>query len=240
MTKLMLVSDYDGTFKSDIKNLKINIEAINKFREAGNIFAISTGRMYKSIKKECRMYNINYDYLFCNDGAVLFDSEDNIIYKETIDTKTLLEISSIINEYEGIKSIEYYNSYDKTDLVLDDSIIQILINLKILNDYKNLKKYITNKFPDIKMSKYFIYSWLTKNTDKSKGLEILANKLSNEISRENIITIGDNFNDLAMLKDFNGYRILLSYPVLYGKGLKVIPEVHRLIKKIEKKKNTSI
>ena len=51
MQKLMLVSDYDGTFKSNIKNLKINIEAVNRFRENGNLFAISTARSFNSIKK---------------------------------------------------------------------------------------------------------------------------------------------------------------------------------------------
>ena len=44
MAKKLLVSDYDGTFYSDLRNLKINIKAIEKFRKAGNLFAISTGR----------------------------------------------------------------------------------------------------------------------------------------------------------------------------------------------------
>ena len=33
----LLVSDYDGTLKPDIKNLMINIEAINEFRKKGNL-----------------------------------------------------------------------------------------------------------------------------------------------------------------------------------------------------------
>ena len=36
----LLATDYDGTFKSDIKNLYINISAVNKFMESGNKFAI--------------------------------------------------------------------------------------------------------------------------------------------------------------------------------------------------------
>lgn len=234
MNKKMLVSDYDGTLKSNLKNLKLNIKAIKRFRKNGNLFVISTGRGYHSIKEECKQYDIPYDYLFCNDGAVLFDSNDNIIYKKNIASEILLEINSIIDSYRGIKSIEYYNAYNKTNLVLDNSIIQIFINLNIINDYNKLKKYIETNFSDIKMVKYFIYSSLTTNTNKSEGLEILANKLANEISRENIITVGDNYNDLEMLKDFNGYRMLLSYPFLFGHGLKVTKEVHTLIKKLEK------
>ena len=40
----LLVSDYDGTLKSDVKNLKININAIKKFMDEGNTFCIATGR----------------------------------------------------------------------------------------------------------------------------------------------------------------------------------------------------
>jgi len=235
MQRLMLVSDYDGTLKSDIKNLKININAVNKFRENGNLFAISTGRSYSSIKKECIKYNINYDYLFCNNGAVLFDSKDDIIYQKYFDNKMLLEINSIIEKCTGIKSIEYYNSYGKTDLVFNDSIIEVYLKLNILNTYQNLRKSLENKYSDLKIFKYLIYASLKKKTDKSEGLQILANKLFDDIPRENIITVGDNYNDLTMLRDFNGYRLLSSYPFLYGKGLKTTREVHTLIKKIEKK-----
>ena len=52
----LLVSDYDGTLKSDIKNLMVNIEAINEFRKKGNHFSIATGRDYYSIKKEIDKY----------------------------------------------------------------------------------------------------------------------------------------------------------------------------------------
>ena len=32
----LLVSDYDGTFNSDLRNLRINIKTIEKFRKKGN------------------------------------------------------------------------------------------------------------------------------------------------------------------------------------------------------------
>lgn len=235
MQKIMLVSDYDGTLKSDIKNLKININAINKFREKGHLFVISTGRSYHSIKKECKKYEINYDYLFCNNGRVLFDYKDDIIYQKNFDNEILLEINSIIENHSGIKSIEYYNPYGKTDLVFNNSIIEIYLRLNILNMYPSLKKHIEDKYPDLKFSKCLIYASLKKKIDKSRGLQILADKLSDDILRENIITVGDNYNDLSMLKDFDGYRIQSSYPFLYGKGLKTTREVHTLIKKLEKR-----
>lgn len=234
MTKLMLVSDYDGTLKSNVKNLKINIETINRFREQGNLFTISTGRNYCSIKKECKKYNINYDYLFCNNGRVLFDQNDKIIYKKNLDIEFLKELNTIITDCYGIKAVKYYNSYRETNLTFDNSIIEVFIKLNIVNNLISLKEYFETKYPDINILKYFIYTWIKQDMDKSKGLEILTEILSNEILKENIITIGNNYNDLTMLKNYKGYKILLSYPFLYGQGLKTTKEVHTLIKRLEK------
>ena len=233
MQKLMLVSDYDGTFKSNIKNLKINIEAVNRFRENGNLFAISTARSFNSIKKECIKYNIKYDYLFCNNGLVLFDDKDNVIYKKHIDNEVLLEINSIIN-YNLINSVEYYNSYRKTDLILNNSIIKVRFGLNILLSYPKLYQYIESKYTDLKISNYYIYASLKKILDKCKGLEVLADKLSSVVLRENIITVGNSFNDFSMLKSFDGYRMLFSNPFLFGSDLKTTKEVHTLMRKLEK------
>ena len=71
----LLVSDYDGTLKSSVKDLMLNIEAINKFREKGNLFVIITGRG-KSIREYIEEYNIPYDYLICENGAIIYDKND--------------------------------------------------------------------------------------------------------------------------------------------------------------------
>ena len=55
---------------------------------------------------------------------------------------------------------------------------------------------------------------------------------SGEIKEEDVITVGDNRNDLEMLTRYDGYKILTSYPCLYGKGIKTTGEVHTLVKKM--------
>lgn len=234
MDKKLLVSDYDGTLKSNIKNLKLNISAINEFRENGNLFAISTGRSYNSIKKECNKYNIRYDYLFCNNGRVLFDHNDQVLFEKSIDLDIIQNFISIINWYCGIKNIEYYDIYGKSDLTNYDRIIDIIVELKLFNEFNKFKKYFMQSYVTIDIVNYFVYSVISSNFDKGMGLEVLAKKLENEVSRENIITVGDNYNDLSMLKRFDGYKLLSSYPFLYGRGIKTVREVHTLIKKIDK------
>ena len=46
--KNMIVSDYDETLYQNAEQLKINIEAIKKFREQGNIFVLSTATVQPS------------------------------------------------------------------------------------------------------------------------------------------------------------------------------------------------
>ena len=54
----------------------------------------------------------------------------------------------------------------------------------------------------------------------------------NENNYSEIITVGDNLNDLEMLRDYNGYKMLYSYPIMYTKNIKTTTNVHSLIKKL--------
>lgn len=241
MARKMLVSDYDGTLKSDIKNLLVNIEAVKEFRRKGNIFTISTGRSYDSIKSECDRYKIEYDFINCLDGSVLYDKNGNLIYANTIHRQDLIALAITMPGKDVVSSADYYDThgitnFNKYDISSEDVENIVLIHLK-LKLFKSLKEYISGfsaSYPDIKFEKYY-NNYLVKNDfDKSKGLQKLETYLKNEIDHENIITVGDNSNDLEMLRDYNGYKMLTSYPCMYNKGLKTTREVHTLIKKINR------
>ncbi len=83
----ILISDFDKTFYTE--NYDNNIKLINEFVNAGNKFVIATGRSYTSIKKEINKYNIPYNYLICNNGSVIFNEQDEIIYKYPISEEIL-------------------------------------------------------------------------------------------------------------------------------------------------------
>ena len=203
----LLVSDYDGTLKPDIKNLMINIEAINEFRKKGNHFSIATGRDYYSIKKEIDKYNIKYDYLITNDGALTLDGNDNVLSAEIIEeeiikefkipnTDTIIELQLITNLFDSLDEIK--------SLVSSDS------SMKISKLYKLFLKFI----------------FIKKDCNKSTAIKKIENNYSE------IITVGDNLNDLEMLRDYNGYKMLYSYPIMYTKNIKTTTNVHSLIKKL--------
>ena len=97
----VLASDYDGTLKTRIHDLRINIKSLKKFRSLGNKFIIVTGRSFESIKKEIDEFEIPFDYLSCNDGAVSFNDSLEVIDAKYIKTINFETILYILKKYPG-------------------------------------------------------------------------------------------------------------------------------------------
>jgi len=79
----LLASDYDDTFNT--YDLEKNIRAVKKFMNDGNLFVIATGRSYPQMKKDIEQYHIEYNYLVCNDGALIFDNAGKVLYRKDIE-----------------------------------------------------------------------------------------------------------------------------------------------------------
>ena len=67
-------------------------------------------------------------------------------------------------------------------------------------------------------------------TDKTDGIKIIQE--IHGIENKDIYTIGNDTNDLLMLKEYNGYRVPYSYPRIL---LERLPKtsVKKLVQKIE-------
>ena len=71
-----------------------------------------------------------------------------------------------------------------------------------------------------------------KDISKSKSIELVSN-LEN-ISKNNIYTIGDNINDLEMLRDYNGYAIASAKEEIKEIAGNNIASVSCLIRKLRR------
>ena len=103
----LLVSDYDQTVSTDDLSIRFNIKKINEFRKNGNLFMLSTGREYSSIKSEVKKWNIKYDYLSYADGTTMYDKNDKLIFISKMDEDGV-KISEILKKQYGQK----INIYD--------------------------------------------------------------------------------------------------------------------------------
>lgn len=195
----ILVSDFDKTIYPD--NFNTNVSLINKFVSDGNIFVIATGRNAKSMKKILKEKNINYSYLICNDGSVIYDKNFNIIRKIDIDSKTALEIHAYLTK--NLTFVFFDNGYelttnfsDKVDGIfglLNDRNIGIKVLDYILNNYLNVSAYLSNNYINI--------------VDKSVSKANAINYLEKLNDYKNIFVVGDGINDLSMYEKYDGFAI---------------------------------
>lgn len=226
----LLASDYDKTFRTNVKTLKLNIASINRFRQNGNKFAIVTGRSFVSIKKEIEKYNIKYDYLVCNNGLIIFDNNDNIINYSILNQENLMTIYNEILYANNVIDNSLYGFYTSTYNL--ENILEVYVKFRKVKFAKKFKKYIEKRKP-----KLFCYIenknlFISNNITKADAVRVIQD--IENINLEDVYTIGDYKNDINMLEQFNGYKMLCSHPKLLLKKVPMIRGVSYLVDKISK------
>lgn len=228
----ILISDYDGTFYNEANKSSIqkNIKEVKKFKDKGNKFGFATGRSFTSIKNEIEKYNIPYDFLICNNGATIFDEQDNILFFYPIDIQVIMKTLRYF-DYLGISSsVKLLDIYGQETLKYYE-VVEMLCKIKIKN-LSDLNK-IKEELSFLKSFSFLHVLILSEQVNKADGIEHIKSKYS--LDEKDIYTVGDERNDIEMLQKYNGHKMLFSNPVLYNKGIKTTTSVRNLIKSIERK-----
>ena len=235
----LLFSDYDGTIKPFDKRatllesytFKKNLKAIRSFIE-DNKFIITTGRCTEAIMEQINKYDIPYSYLTTYDGKVTFDNQNRLVYEKILSEKIMCDIKNILDSNPNYDRISFYNNFGETNEV--KNIVALILRVKDSELFKRLND-LSYKYPEIefKYDRFFKFVNLSIKTTKSTGITDLINKEGIIAKPSDIYTVGDEKNDLDMLLDYDGYRMLLSDPELMIKVEKSTPSLHRLIKKIK-------
>ena len=208
----LIVSDFDGTYFNNEESVLKNNEYINEFRKNNNLFMLSSGRSFKSLKNMTNLYNIKYDYLSCCDGSILYDNKDNIVTKFTLNNSILKKFLNL-KKYAKIERIQYsydddyYSSEKNGELIGCNFVINVQnVTTKFLKEYEKLKDmYKEFDFLAYTHDDITFFCLKNKGINKSSTIKYLKDYLN--LEQENIYTFGDGDNDYPMLKDFNGYYI---------------------------------
>lgn len=232
--KKILISDYDGTFYQNDRDIKKNIDKVNEFRTLDNLFVLATGRSYVDSKQKIDKYEIPYDYLILNHGALLLSKDLEIIKVFTLDKELVDSILEYANNDKDIYDVILISAFDKnvTDTL---NIVKIMLKLYSYDKALEVKNYIDKSYTNIKS--YFI------SEDNHYLVEVVSNKASKslmidkildkeEIVKKNVYTIGDGINDIEMIRDYNGYRVSNSCKELVSVTDRVIDNVSDLISRI--------
>ena len=224
----LLSSDYDGTFNTGFStDIRINMDYVKKFMEKGNIFLLNTGRPYESIMEEIKYYDIDYNYLSCSDGLLLLDNKDNIVYRSVLPESLYMELNFLNKDFgyhlnSQLYKFEYSNRLLEIMIVLERIDNNYLSRLNSILDRYNISYE--------KIERYGLIYLFVRERNYSKATSIRRLSILNKINKDNIFSVGDTWNDIPMLEEYNGYSMLngssdlLNYPK--------VDSVHELIKKI--------
>ena len=208
----LLVCDFDGTYFKDEESILINNQEVQKWRIENNLFMLSSGRSFQSLKKMCLKYNIEYDYLSCCDGSILYDKFDNIVTYYPLNKDILGKFLSLKKEAK-IERIQYsypddyYPSYQGNNLIGCNLVIQNKeITNQLLKNFSLIKKqYLNFDFLCYMHDEVTFFCLKNKGINKSTTVNYLKDFFN--IDKKDIYTVGDNENDYPMLKLFPSYYI---------------------------------
>lgn len=225
---ILLSSDYDGTLNVFGYDLGINLSYIRHFMRQGHVFVLNTGREYKRIMPEIVEHNIPYSYLVCTDGNLILNNRNEVIYQSDMQD----DINEIIRElrrqfpYISLDPIMYNDKILEYQLVTEKISRELLLALEVICAKHNLC-YKTFHIE----TQFYVYIG-RRDITKSTAIERLR-QLEN-IRKCDIYTIGDDMNDLEMLRDFNGYTFPWGRVELKDVTIGECSSVADLVKKIVK------
>lgn len=224
----LFVSDYDMTmYINEYIDDKV-FEAIKKWKDRGNIFVIATGRNKFSIFEQIEKRDIYFDYLIVNNGALIFDKDRKIIFRESIEENEAYKaIESLYKEFGGTveiandeQLISVKSKDGKTTAYFEAFKIGKIINIEEIYSIKNIMQinkwtdnaenskivsdFVNNNFKEVKAyGNIRTVDIVSKKVNKANAVEfLLKNKLK---SADKILVAGDSNNDIDMIKKYDGY-----------------------------------
>lgn len=218
----LLVSDMDATLLTDehIVSPK-NRQAIEYFIENGGLFTVASGRMVDAVRAYLHMIPINAPAVLHN-GAKLYDfSKEQAIYEEFIEEERKQAVRRVYNDFpeigieiyanetvyvyrECIETARFKNFKYKVVYSLPEEMWQkpwtkvlFIAEREVLDKFEPIfrEKY-DSKNTVRSGSRYF--DMVSDKVSKGTGVLNLARLYG--IDRKNIIAVGDNMNDVDMLK----------------------------------------
>ncbi|MCG8483676.1 MAG: Cof-type HAD-IIB family hydrolase [Clostridia bacterium] len=228
MSYKMLVSDIDGTLLNSNHQLDDAIcDAVEKAVENGKIVVLATGREYCGAAHIIEKLGLN-THLICSNGATIVDTKTGEeVYSKLISRDNAYKIIKACEKnkiycrpnIDGVLYVHFddphYTFY--TTMFGDDSTKNICgysdiapymkegcaidqLSITVLEDtnINAFREDINGLGVTLIASNPVSYDIIAEGTSKSEGVKFLAEAYN--ISPEEIIAVGDNYNDICMIQ----------------------------------------
>lgn len=220
----MIAIDFDDTLFGD--NLTIspeNLNAITEAKQKGVTIVYCSGRSSDSMMHYIRQIDthLDHEYYISYNGAVISTIGGEEIFKRTIEQPFLAELVDIgrqhqvnIQLYQNHMMVEEMTDtvkeYERltnitTELVPDlkalDDTIKVLYNSQEIDVLKQIKQQVETRYGsqfNVFFSKPNYLEVLNQEANKGLAVKRMAEMLG--IKQEEVIAIGDSYNDLYMIE----------------------------------------
>ena len=231
----ILVSDFDDSFYTKDYSIEEAVKKIKEFRNKGNKFILATGRSVTNLLKELSNYDpYIYDYLLCNDGSIIYDSNLSELFRDDLIHENRHGIVMMLNASDAISKVTIDNGYDFLENPDSEGV-------RLVGTIEDSKRKEANELLNDVLDKYKDYtgylsrhSMIILNNYMDKGYAL--NKLCElkDFNKDDIYTLGDEINDYQLVKDFKGYTVVGANKALDKVKNGTVNNIGELIDLIEK------
>lgn len=235
----LVMTDLDKTLLNDEGIItKQNIKAIDLLKQKNIYFGIASGRSKHIIQKIAKEFGIydKLDFVIGYNGVSLYEKDKNEDYfgklldkeiiKSLYNDLNYMDISFVVHVEDTMictkitkytekeRSINQYKQMVVNDFhtILDKDYPKLMMigDVAVLNEViRKLEEYKDLNFTFFKSYKNFL-EVISKDLSKGNMLKILCNKY--DINLKKVLAIGDNYNDLEMIKA-SGYGVAVDNAV---------------------------
>ncbi len=217
----IIASDYDGTFnRNGITEYKK--ETLSRWRKAGNLFGIISGRGYPSLIECIESHPFEYDFLVCNNGGVIYNTDGKIMFEVRCDgakARPFVEDLFLwgcpmahIDKDIPIRIVNTTDPIDEDEIYLSDLpeieyFNQISTYLDTVEAAAEIVEKIKDKYSNIltPLQNGNCIDIVPVGVNKAQGLYSLLEVIGG--TYDDIIAVGDDINDTHMIAEFRSYAM---------------------------------
>ncbi len=256
LEKYLLATDFDYTLChwQDSMVDEEDKEALRRFREAGNVVAVVTGRTYNSSRSAFTETDFTeMDISFCLSGALCVSRDNSIIYDKRADGARLGELMDYfrktgarylaydVGRVSGRFDIDGDPMFPPTVSVEEalkfDSFTSLNAGYDSIETAKRRSAEIAELFGDIitPLQNERAIDMPPAGINKAYAVGICAEMFG--VKKDNIYTAGDNYNDISMVEAYHGCAMDFGPDELLSVAEYKIHRIRELIDRIMSKGN---
>ncbi|AHI52357.1 HAD-IIB family hydrolase [Spiroplasma culicicola] len=228
--------------KKDDKDInEYDLKWINEFQSKGNKIVLISGRSFLRIKKPLKdLYNFTPDFFISSTGSTIHSSDEKILFSYSIEENKKVLILNKLKPFTNrpdfnvmfvttpkiekciIDNVGHSQLFEQMMIPYnEDREFKEIINEEIINFKffmsKELWSEVQNSIAELNMDysqaqigDIFYPEIIKKGISKANAIHWMKENFN--ISGNDLLVAGDDFNDLTMFKDFYEHSYIVCHP----------------------------